>query len=65
MKLFKQFHSVSAPYTWLKPGANERASNQSLCKSEGLDLINTRLQSGVLNAGSGSRFNGFRIDKLQ
>jgi hypothetical protein len=49
MKLLKQFHSASAPCTWLKSGVNETAINEASCESHksDLDLINTRLQSGV------------------
>jgi hypothetical protein len=52
MKLLKQLHSATAPCTWLKPGVNETAINEASCESHksDLDLINTRLQSGVRSA---------------
>jgi hypothetical protein len=81
MKLLKQFHSTradytplkwgvneraaSAPFTWLKPGVNESATNQAACKNNGFDFINTRLQSGVSNAGCGNCFNSFWIENLK
>jgi hypothetical protein len=54
MKLLKQFHLARTAYTPLKRGVNERSANVSV-----VCLINTRLQSGVMNTGRENRFNGF------